>query len=529
MFFEGPARTMGDGEQAAAVGARSDIGRPTIGDRLALGRIAEVLRAGIFRRKLLFCCFLAWIAGEAALLDHLSLSNDELFSIYFAKLGPAYLFGEGWRLETNPPLYYLLLDFWMALFGQSAVSVRVPSLLAVAATAPVLWRIARRLGLDRGAWLAPALFLTSALAQRYALMARGYSLWLLVLALALLALVEAVAASPDRPGPARRWRWAPLFAGAGLLALYLHDTTIVFLAAANSVFLGVWLLRRPFQGRALALWVLPQLLVIPAELPQLLVIWAQRHSQNINWMPPVTGGTVLEAAISLVSGHEYPIDIPQLASLVVTALIVLVLAPLLAPRPLRPLAGLVIAAVLLLAALDLPVARTALWLLLPLALIEAAALLRLRQGWVIAGVLALGALNTGNCLWAYDLEPWDKCLAEFEAARGPKDAVILFNAVPATAFHYYHADDGAGFYRWDVSPPFDRPGTALRTIDDMIKPLPQIGYPGFRALVRRGDPVWLVARLPVHAMTAQYAAQGLKTTRFPGNCSALFLRVTAAP
>lgn len=514
---------MGEGEQAAMSGA-ADIG----GVRIALWQIAEALRAGIRSRKLLFCGFLAWIAGEAALLGHLALSNDELFSIYFAKLGPAYLFGEGWRLETNPPLYYLLLDGWMALFGDSAVAVRVPSLLAAAATAPVLWRIGRRLGLERGAWLAPALFLTSALAQRYALMARGYALWLLVLALALLALVEVVSPGrPGRPSANRPIRWASLFAGAGLLALYLHDTTIVFLAAANLVFLGVWLLRRKRAWRALALWVLPQLLVIPAELPQLLVIWAQRDSQNINWMPPVTGSTLLEAAVSLVSGHEFPMDIPQLAALVVTALITLVLAPLLAPRSLRPLAGLVVAAALLLAALDLPVARTALWLLLPLALIQAAALIRLRQGWAIAGVLALGALNTGNCLWAYDLEPWDKCLAQFQAARGPKDAVILFNAVPATAFDYYHADAGDGFYRWDVTS-FDRPGTALRTIDDRVKPLPQIGYGEFRALVQRGDPVWLVSRLLQHTMIAQYAARGMTGTRLPGNCARLFLRVTAA-
>ena len=43
---------------------------------------------------------------------------------------PALTFGQFWQLviaDVHPPLYYLLLRFWSAAFGQSDVAARIPS------------------------------------------------------------------------------------------------------------------------------------------------------------------------------------------------------------------------------------------------------------------------------------------------------------------------------------------------------------------------------------------------------------------
>jgi mannosyltransferase len=475
----------------------------------AAGGIAiDRIRGFGARHALLLSGFAVFLAGEAALLGHWSLGYDELFSIYFAQQGPSYLLGEGWHIETNPPLYYLLLDGWIALFGQSAAAVRSLSLLGAAATLPVVWRIGRAIGLRDGAWLAAALYLTSPLVDWYAAMARGYSLWLFALALALLAFIEAVSAPPERIG-----RWALLFAGAGLAALYLHDSTVIFLAAANLVFALDWLLRRRGAVRILILWGLPQLLLLAAGLPQLLIILAQRHSPNIAWIPPLSVLGVMQAAIALLSGHEYPFSRFQGAALLMTALVLALVVPARAPRSTRPLLALMAIALALLFATGLLLPRTALWLLLPLAVVQAAALSGLGRNWLAAAVLAILALNTADCLWEFQAEPSLRdFLARFDAERRPDDVVILLNGAPATALRYYGAGAGATIYRWDATP-VDGPGTAIRIIDERIMPLPAIDRAGIGTLLDQGKTVWLIGRLRAHIRLEQALAQGFTLTQ----------------
>jgi hypothetical protein len=495
-------------------GLSSGVGAPPAG-RPALDGLIRAFRA----RRLLVLCFALWIAGAVALLGHLSLNQDELFALYFAEQGPAYLFGTGWHLETNPPLYYLLLDGWMAVFGDSAIAARAPSLLAAVLTLPVLWRIARRVGLDRMAWLAPALFATSAFAMRYALLARSYALWTLFVAVAILALVEALAAPPRRVS-----RWGLVFAGAALAALYCHDTTVLFLAAANLVYLAVWALRRPLVPQALFSWVWPQALVLSAGIPQGLIILEQRQSANINWLGNVSPEWVLKTGSEILSGEEYPFSVLRGVALAVSLLLLLVLVPMRAPRTARPLAGLALAGAALLCIAMLVVSRVGIWLLLPVTVLQAAALARFRQAWAIAAVLAVGAINTADCLWSLDIEPWRDCLAEFDAARSPDDVVVLFNATPAMAFRYYGAGVGGEFYRWDVNS-FDQIGTALRTIDDETMYLPLTSLPRLRASLLQGRAVWLVARLKTHQNAMNTLPKSWSVTPLPGKCGIDFRRI----
>ncbi|MGB8844016.1 MAG: glycosyltransferase family 39 protein [Aliidongia sp.] len=459
----------------------------------------------------------AVILAEAALLGHSSLNYDELFSIYFARQEPGFLLGEGWRQETNPPLYFLLLRGWMALFGDSAVAVRSLSLLAGAVTVPVMLRIARAAGLDRiGAWLAVFLYLTSTLAARYAIMARPYALWLFVLSIALLALLEAMAAT----APSRRWALA--FAAAGLTALYLHDATLVFLVAADVVFVLVWAVRHRAEPNRLITWLLPQLLLLAAGAPQLLVILAQRGSPNIAWIPPLGLPEAIQAAIELLSGREYPFGTFQAPAWLLSLILILIVAPVCgARRTVALLGGLALLGLALLAGVGLLLPRAALWLLLVLAPLQAAGLRGLPAGWLRRGLIALSVtlagLNTASCLWSFEPEPWRDFLTTFERLRQPTDAVILLNAVPASAFSYYRAGEGADLYRWDESA-IDGPGTAVRTLDDRIRPLPPIDEAGIRALLEQGRAVWLVSRLgrqiaAEEALTASFAVTERMTRR----------------
>jgi uncharacterized membrane protein len=48
-------------------------------------------------------------------------------------------------IDIHPPLYYALLQIWVALVGKSDVAIRLLSALIGTATIPVLYALARRL------------------------------------------------------------------------------------------------------------------------------------------------------------------------------------------------------------------------------------------------------------------------------------------------------------------------------------------------------------------------------------------------
>lgn len=90
------------------------------------------------------------------------------------------------RQESNPPLYYLFLFTWEKLYGNSELSLRLPSLLFGLMSVWLMWRVTAQMGgrlLARG--LAAAVGALSPLWVFYSLEARSYMMfWTLGLAVA---------------------------------------------------------------------------------------------------------------------------------------------------------------------------------------------------------------------------------------------------------------------------------------------------------------------------------------------------------
>ena len=63
---------------------------------------------------------------------------DEAYSAWFSSRDWTYLWTVVPTYETHPPFYYSLLKLWRALFGGTAVELRVPSLLFGTLTVPVV-------------------------------------------------------------------------------------------------------------------------------------------------------------------------------------------------------------------------------------------------------------------------------------------------------------------------------------------------------------------------------------------------------
>ena len=149
------------------------------------------------------------------------------------------------RQDGSPPLYYLILHAWLALFGSGEVATHALSLVIALLCVPAAWWALRDCFGARAAWIAAALAATNPFITQYAQETRMYSLVVLLGLLTCGAFLRAFVY--ERAG----WR---LPFGALLAAmLYTHNWALFFAAACGLTWLGLvagadgrrrrWLLR----------------------------------------------------------------------------------------------------------------------------------------------------------------------------------------------------------------------------------------------------------------------------------------------
>jgi hypothetical protein len=147
-------------------------------------------------------------------------------------------------VETHPPLYYLLLHGWMAVFGEGDLATRALSGLFAIATIPLFWIAAKRYGGRPTAVAGTVLLATSPFAVRYATEVRMYSLAALLVVAGWLA----VRAALERP---TMGRLAAVAACSGLLALTHYWAFYLLAALAIYLLVRWWRERNPAQLKVL--------------------------------------------------------------------------------------------------------------------------------------------------------------------------------------------------------------------------------------------------------------------------------------
>lgn len=151
-----------------------------------------------------------------------SFWRDEAFSALYAAKPLSWVIQNS---SFDPPLYYVLLHFWIKLFGQSEIAVRSLSFVGFALGTYVVILISERLFQKKLLqWVVPALFFFNPMLLYYAFEARAYGWYIFFTTLTLYGYLK------------KDWR---LFTIGGILGFYnhLYSLTVPALCALHYVYL----------------------------------------------------------------------------------------------------------------------------------------------------------------------------------------------------------------------------------------------------------------------------------------------------
>lgn len=220
-----------------------------------------------------------------------SLWHDEAWSLTYAQTSIPYQLQHP---TMAPPLYHLLLHFWL-LLGQSDAWLRLPSALAGVAAVWVAFLIGQRLA---GRLMGLALSFLNALSPMlvwHAQEARYYSFLYLFSALSLHYYLRV----KEETG---RWVWLG-YLGASLLAIYTHYYALMLILVENLDFL-IGLRERSIR-RQWGRWMLAQVVLALGFLPWILNFLQQARAAaqgTIFYSHPEPSG-VLESFRTFVAGR----------------------------------------------------------------------------------------------------------------------------------------------------------------------------------------------------------------------------------
>jgi mannosyltransferase len=207
------------------------------------------------------------------------------------------------RQDGSPPLYYLLLHGWMAVWGRGELATHALSLMFAVVTVPVAYwggagLFGRRAGIYAAVLAAGLPFLTE-----YAQETRMYSLMVLLSLLVAVGFVQGFVAG--------RRRYLPLLAVSLAAALYTHNWAL-FLGLATFLAFAVVVRLTPYAAARRALWTDGALVfgaVAVMYLPWLPTLIYQAQHTGAPWALAPVVWSLSEGGYFLVGGRGAAIAI----------------------------------------------------------------------------------------------------------------------------------------------------------------------------------------------------------------------------
>ena len=404
-------------------------------------------------RRLVVAALLG-VLGLAAILRFVQLGHDsvwvdEAFSARVSNLGFRDLISTATSEDTNPPLYYVLLHFWIGVFGDSEAALRSLSAVVGVLLVFVVFKLGERLSGFRAGLVAALLAAVSSFLVHYSQEARVYSLLALLSACSYYFLLDLL----DEWRP---WRvvWYVVFTTA---LLYAH-TYGLFVLLAQMTFIAVgWAWRRDWlrvDPRLLgAVLVAPLVLAIPW-----FVVFAGHvrdevegaSDAKLGWLAKPSPGD-LPGTLSGYAGSR-AVLLVALAALALAAYLAVrarggrvLLARLARDRRVGLLvlwAAIPVVVPFVLALVVTPIyqfkytipAAVACYLILALALGGVAPRVGLAAGAVVAAAFLV---MTVRYYGDYETEGWRQTTTYLDRRARPGDVIVFASSVGQQAFDYY--------------------------------------------------------------------------------------------
>lgn len=454
---------------------------------------------------------------------------DEAFSIWL-----------GWQplqemirliidIDQHPPLYYILLHFWMRAGGFSAAWTRGFSALVSILTIPAIYLLGKQLADSKVGVLAALVLAISPFQVSYGQEARTYAL-LTFTATVSMWLTARLLSDPrsasaeigaQLAGFVKNWRsaptmqrWLPVhtistdltWAGYILFTaavVYLHNTAFFFPVALNLFVFGLMLYRRWVPGNGSGIqppslnnWFLAQVGVFLLWSPWIAAFVAQALSVNQEfWIPKPTLAIVLDTFKMFLSAY-LPWQAGWLGDiwLVFMGLIALGIIYFRKRLPAMLFLGLIFLTPVvgqLLVSIQRPIfyVRTLIWAPIPVYVLIAAGIRQLRyrpyQAAALALLVATNGLSLQNYYRYYEKERWDQAAA-YVNEKVQKEDILLFNAgwvqIP---FDYYFRQYNHNVKKYGI------PATLFER--GVLEPImAKSDLPRLRSILKGRQRVWLI-------------------------------------
>ena len=183
-------------------------------------------------------------------LDGHDIWGDEAYSIYVSSQSLTTVVSGG--IDTHPPLYHLLLHFWLLALGRSEFAIRFLSAAIGLLIVVLTYALARRIAGERLALLAALVSAIAPFQVYYSQEARMYALVTLLCLASVYALISVL----DQPS---RTNWA-IYVLTSIGAVYSHYYAF-FVLGAEAIFIVIWFLSNRRQQ-----WASPRLTALIVSL-----------------------------------------------------------------------------------------------------------------------------------------------------------------------------------------------------------------------------------------------------------------------
>jgi uncharacterized membrane protein len=212
-------------------------------------------------------------------IERESLWLDEGITVYFSQMDIPTLFTKG-LYETHPPLYYVILHFWIELFGVSELAIRSLSVFFNLITIIVVFRIGCLLYNSQTGLLASLLVGFSAFNIEYSQEARNYSMVVLFSTLSFLYFIKLLKTYNHRD--------AVFYCIFSSLLVYTHIVAAFVMICTQNIFILLPLLvpRMGFSIKILR-WLLLQFIILLIFSPWVanLAFKKSLMANLVSWIP----------------------------------------------------------------------------------------------------------------------------------------------------------------------------------------------------------------------------------------------------